>query len=553
MEELQSNLAEREYELKALKYIARIQNVISDINDIQINILEYLQAIFKAEHVLLTIITKDNPNQVLMKHLAHNHKWASQNLVNLEKGVIWQSIFSKKVTEILSKKPNPIYDTQFEMIEGLTVRSLLCIPLLADRKTLGVVTLLNYAGAPMPPQRLDLLSCLTTALANALRNYDTLQELKRTNADLENNRWELMNSRNTLRALFDSIPASMYIVDPDYILVAINMSRADRAKLPPAKLVGNKCYQILFGENEPCMHCRALETLNTGNPTNRILRKWIDKDSFIEWEVTTYPIYNQEDHPIQVILVENDVTEKRYLEANLIQNEKLAAVGQLAAGVAHEINNPLAAIIANAQVLIREIPRENKDIHDSLQLIEIAGTRASQVVKNLLGFARKEEYDFARIDINETIHNALTLVQHEINSRPLVISLDLKENLPPAVASKDHLQGVWVNLIMNAIDAIDPEPGEITIHTDYRDKEYLISVTDNGKGIAADKLERIFEPFYTTKSAGHGTGLGLSVCNRIVKKHGGVISAESSLGKGTRFSVTLPSAPLSKVTGSLSG
>ena len=553
MEEMQSNLAEREYELKALKYIARIQNVISDINDIQLNIMEYLQSVFKTEHIILTIITKDNPNQVLMKYLGSKHKWSKQELVNLEKGIIWQSIFSKKVTEILSRKPNPVYDTQFESIKGFTARSILCVPLLTDGRILGVVTLLNYPGAPLTPERLDFLSCLTTALANAIRNYDMLQELKRSNADLETSRWELLNSRNTLRALFDSIPASMYIIDAEYILIAINKSRADRAKLPPPRLVGNKCYQILFGENEPCMHCRAMETFNSGNQTSRILRKWVDKETFIEWEISTYPINDQDERPVQVILAENDVTEKRYLEANLIQSEKLAAVGQLAAGVAHEINNPLAAIIANAQLLIREIPHENKDAHDSLQLIEIAGTRASQVVKNLLGFARKEEYDFARIDINETIQNALSLVQHEINSRPLVISLSFKENMPPAVASKDHLQGVWVNLLMNAIDAIDPQPGEIIINTDFHDKEYLISFTDNGKGIPADKLERIFEPFYTTKSAGQGTGLGLSVCNRIVKKHGGVIIAESSVGKGSRFSVTLPTAPLSKVTGSLSG
>jgi two-component system NtrC family sensor kinase len=235
----------------------------------------------------------------------------------------------------------------------------------------------------------------------------------------------------------------------------------------------------------------------------------------------------------------------------LIQSEKLAAVGQLAAGVAHEINNPLAAIIANAQILLRETSPDDKDIRESLELIELAGSRASQVVKNLLGFARKEDYDFVRLDINETIQNAISLVQHEINSRQLKINLNLKDDLPPAVASKDHIQGVWINLLMNAIDAIDLSPGQITISTDYQNKEFKIVIEDNGKGIPPDKLARIFEPFYKTKSAGKGTGLGLSVCNRIIKKHSGEISAESVLGQGSKFVVTLPGAVSFKVTGSL--
>jgi signal transduction histidine kinase len=134
-------------------------------------------------------------------------------------------------------------------------------------------------------------------------------------------------------------------------------------------------------------------------------------------------------------------------------------------------------------------------------------------------------------------------VQHEINSHPIQIELELEDNLPRLNGSKEHLQGVWINLVMNAIDAFEDQPGLVVISTQYVNDEFRIIIADNGKGIPAEKLTRIFEPFYTTKEAGKGTGLGLSLCHRTVKQHGGIITAESKIGKGTKFIVTLPAAP----------
>jgi two-component system NtrC family sensor kinase len=443
------------------------------------------------------------------------------------------------------------FNSEIDSAPGLDVQHICSIPIITDDKIYGGINLLNYQASPLSKERMDLLECFVSALGNTMHTNEVFQTLRTKNTTLETGRLEILSSRNTLRALFDNLPVSIYIVDRTYNLLAINKSRADRANLSPNDMVGFKCYEKLFGLKDVCSGCRVIDTLTTGRQTSRIQRHWIDDEQYMEWEVSTFPINNEKKRAIQSIVLEQDITEKRNLEANLIQSEKLAAVGQLAAGVAHEINNPLAAIIANAQILLRETSPDDKDIRESLELIELAGSRASQVVKNLLGFARKEDYDFVRLDINETIYNAISLVQHEINSRQLKINLNLKEDLPPAVASKDHIQGVWINLLMNAIDAIDLSPGEITISTDYRNKEFKIVIEDNGKGIPPDKLARIFEPFYTTKSAGKGTGLGLSVCNRIIKKHAGEISAESVLGQGAKFVVTLPGAVSFKVTGSL--
>ncbi len=373
-----------------------------------------------------------------------------------------------------------------------------------------------------------------------MKNYDLVRHQKIDNANLEAWRWELMQSRNTLRAMFDSIPTSIYIVDGKYKIVAINNSRSIRAEQKPSSLVGHICYEVLYNHSQPCQGCRVNETFLAKKSTIRTDRQWIKNDQITDWEISTYAILDELDEPSQVIIFEQDVTQEKRLEANLIQSEKLAAVGQLAAGVAHEINNPLSAVIANAQLLRRDLPVDSVDARESVELIEIAGLRASQVVRNLMGFARKEQYDFVAIDLNETVLNALSLVKHELTSRSMEINTNLQEDLPMIHASKDHLQSVWINIILNALDSMESGKGVIQISTTYLDDEFKVRFSDNGAGIPPDKVTKIFEPFFTTKDPGRGTGLGLSICHRIVKQHGGFIQVDSLTGTGTSFTISLP-------------
>jgi signal transduction histidine kinase len=216
----------------------------------------------------------------------------------------------------------------------------------------------------------------------------------------------------------------------------------------------------------------------------------------------------------------------------------------LAAGVAHEINNPLSAVIANSQLLQREIPLENTDTHESLKLIETAGLRASQVVRNLLGFARKEQYEFLPIDLNETLHNAISLTKHELLSRQVNVTYKLGQNLPLINASKDHIQSVWINIILNALDSMVEGKGELKLTSKFVNNEFTVTIADNGEGIPPDRVSRIFEPFFTTKAPGRGTGLGLSVCHRIIKQHGGYIQVDSLVDEGTKFTIVLPQNPV---------
>ena len=242
-------------------------------------------------------------------------------------------------------------------------------------------------------------------------------------------------------------------------------------------------------------------------------------------------------------MVWQDRTEERRLENSLMQAGKLAAIGQLAAGVAHEINNPLTAIKANAQMLQMFISPDDEN-YESVELISQASERAEKVVRGLLDFSRQAQYDFELTDVNESMLQALSLVSYQMTSTNVNVVLELAEDLPPVKASWQHLQSVWLNMLINARDALQDSDMERKVDVITRldpNGDYIqVLVEDNGRGMTEAEQAHIFEPFYTTKAPGQGTGLGLATSHRIIEQHGGEISVLSKPGIGTTFVIRFP-------------
>lgn len=528
----------------ALHMIAAILASDLELDEIQKAMVAGIRQILDCEVGCLSL-TNERGGRILKKVLGEGSEWQFQTNQKLEGGVLEECLRSRQSIRLDSPAANLELRDALEKALKLTLRSFVCAPLLAGDQPIGMIEMINKRGGPFTPYDQELLNLLATSVADAIHNKRLIQQLKVVNTDLQANQAELLNSRNTLRALFDNIPASIYIVDRAYSLRAVNWSRAQRTQSRPNQLVTRCCYEALFGRLDPCPGCRVAETLSQGESTRRASRRKETGGEELDWEIGTYPIFDENGQVQQAIVLEEDRTERIRLEASLAQSEKLAAVGQLAAGVAHEINNPLTAVIANAQLLQRSLPPDS-DLQESVDLIVIAGGRAAQVVRNLLDFARKEQYRLEPTDINETIRKALSLVQHEILSRSITLTFTPEEGFPRILASGDHLQGVWLNLLLNALDAFEGKPGEITITTHRQDDGIQVVFDDDGKGISPEFLPRIFEPFFTTKSPGRGTGLGLSVCHQIIKQHGGTILVDSKPGKGTTFTVVLPITPFSR-------
>jgi two-component system NtrC family sensor kinase len=292
--------------------------------------------------------------------------------------------------------------------------------------------------------------------------------------------------------------------------------------------------------------------------------RWLGEDHLPrEWDISAFPIPGAKAGSARAVVVWQDRTEERRLESSLMQAGKLAAIGQLAAGVAHEINNPLTAIKANAQMLQMVISPDD-DNYESVELIAKASERAEKVVRGLLDFARQVQYDFEPIDVNESILQALDLVAYQMTSANINVMLDLAEVLAQVQASWQHLQSVWLNLLINARDALQESAlqesalqesalqesalqktegkRQVTVITrpDPGGDYIQVLVEDNGRGMSEAELAHIFEPFYTTKAPGQGTGLGLATSHRIIEQHKGDINVISVPGEGTTFVIRLP-------------
>ncbi|HEX8367079.1 MAG TPA: ATP-binding protein [Pyrinomonadaceae bacterium] len=234
----------------------------------------------------------------------------------------------------------------------------------------------------------------------------------------------------------------------------------------------------------------------------------------------------------------DDIEQLQKLNEQLIRTEKLAAMGTLAAGVAHEVNNPLASISSLIQMLQR---RENLDAEtkEKLKLISTQITRITQVTRDMMDFARARPAAKSSIDVNAILQTSLRLASFDKAFQHLHLKTDLNENLPKVFADGDQLEQVFLNLLLNARDAM-PEGGELSVKTFRRDGSIAVRIDDSGNGIEEKNLKKIFDPFFSTKPTGEGTGLGLAVCYGIVTAHNGKIEVESNGSGGTCFLVTLP-------------
>jgi two-component system NtrC family sensor kinase len=240
--------------------------------------------------------------------------------------------------------------------------------------------------------------------------------------------------------------------------------------------------------------------------------------------------------------------EKAILDASLMQSSKMAALGKMAAGIAHEVNNPLAVIKEKVgwvkDLLVEEdiAKSENfKEFQDAMTKIENHVERAKKVIHRLLGFARRMEPVEEKVDINKILSETIGFLENDARYKNIEIKTNFSEKLPETISDSSQIQQVFLNILNNAVDAIGKD-GEIQIRTNcvLKDKEIVVCISDNGPGIPNEMLQRIFDPFFTTKEVGRGTGLGLAISYSIVEKLGGRIMVASEPGKGATFTIYFP-------------
>jgi two-component system NtrC family sensor kinase len=263
---------------------------------------------------------------------------------------------------------------------------------------------------------------------------------------------------------------------------------------------------------------------------------------------TVVALRNRDGHVTHFVGVERDITDELKVRDQLVHSERLSAIGELVAGVAHEINNPLQTIVGCVELMIEERRAAGQD--RDLELVRQEASRAGQIVRNLLAFVRRSSPERSTADLNQIARAAAHLREHQLALRSISLTLELHPGMLPVLVNREEIQQVVLNLVLNAEHAIGDAPGAIIIRTNATKHAHTLQIIDDGPGISAQLQGRVFEPFFTTKEVGKGTGLGLSIALGIATAHGGVLELCPTERRGACFQLTLPAhAPVAPAEG----
>lgn len=490
--------------------------------------------------------------------------------------------FGQQLTGWMLKNRKPLLindlhqDDRFRTVapSDFPIHSLLSVPLRAKGQMVGLLNVFNKRGdGGFTKEDQRLLSIIASQSSQIVENARLYEELQRRSTDLE-------DSEKKYRALMQGAAEAIFLASVvNQRIVEVNGRAEAMTGRPRERLLGRSLSQVLPVEafDEP----ETLERMSGGDDI-RVTFPLGEASEKRYYDLSATLVSYAGKRLIQVICL--DVTEREKLadhlrdhaeelereveaatldlrasQAKLVQQEKMAALGKLVAGVAHEMNTPIGTINSNADTLARslmvvrgivsdesapDIIRDNKRLQQVLSLLEdiarinkLACERIVSIVGSLRNFARLDEADLQIADLHEGLDSTLTLVHHEIKNRVEVI----REygDIPPIRCHPNQINQVFMNLLVNASQAIR-EQGEIRIRT-FRDGDTVkVQISDSGVGIPPEHLTKIFDPGFTTKGVGVGTGLGLSICFKIAQDHGGGIDVESEVGRGSTFTVWLP-------------
>jgi len=353
-------------------------------------------------------------------------------------------------------------------------------------------------------------------------------------SSLEQKALEIARLKDFSENIVESLNVGVLAVDLGGMVESWNTRMEQLFSVKRQDAVGRQLRALLPEELAAEIAARRDEEQITGIYKQRLHHQ----GKFLTLNVSITPLVSKSGERIGRLLLFDDVTQRERMEEQMTQTEKLTSLGLLAAGVAHEVNTPLAVISNYIQMLAKQMPNDDPR-HAIIDKIVKQTFRASEIVNNLLNFSRTGAAELADIDVNRVVEETLSLVAHPLKTSQIHVVKQLGESLPPVRGSANKLQQVFLNLFLNARDAM-PAGGMLEVRTAVHNGSVEVEVADTGAGIPREHIHRIFDPFFTTKSNGRGTGLGLSVSYGIIKEHAGKIDVRSTPGKGTSFHVEFP-------------
>jgi len=413
-----------------------------------------------------------------------------------------------------------------EVMRALGIKSILIVPLLSRGSPVGILAFHQTKSRRVFSESDKQLALwLGYQAATAIENARLFARVDRARQE-----WELS---------FNAISDAIFIVDDEATITQANEPAAKLVGRPLPELIGQRYSRVIYGCDEIPDTCVLAELLRSGQPARAEASELLVEGVY---QVSVYPLRDAQGEVQGAVSILHDVTVEQRLRQQLLHAEKLSSLGQTIAGVAHELNNPLQAVVGYSE-LLRASGKMSEESQQDVDRIYDAGQRAARIVRNLLTFARKHDRQKEEIDLNQSISSVLNLLTNQLEMMHVAIVANLGDDLPSCYADRHQLQQVWHNLILNAEQAMlkAHDGGVLAIRSFLKDVDTLrVEFTDDGPGIPKKIMGRIFDPFFTTKKVGEGTGLGLAVCFGIVRAHGGKIWAESANGNGSTFVIELP-------------
>ncbi len=427
---------------------------------------------------------------------------------------------------------------------GGTTATLAVRRLAAGTRRLGALVV--RTDLPLGDEALLAITTIANILAPELSRAEQMRHLE---VEVETRTRQIEDERRFTEQIIDSLPVGLYVIDREYRVQAWNRTREIGLQgISREQALGRTIFEILHRAPAEALRKEFDEVFRTG----RIQQFNLESKNSGEnraFRITKIPMRLSDAAITHVITIGEDITDWNAAQSRFAQSEKLAAIGQLAAGVMHEVNNPLATISACAESLGLRMDDMRRDgavvpaqTGEFLSIIDQEVQRCKRIVDGLLDFSRPKGAEKETVHVNQVVEQSVFLIKHHARFKKLQLQTLLEPELPLVHASAEQLVQVFMALLINAADAMEHE-GTITIRTRRGisgGEAVIAEVIDEGQGIARGDLARIFDPFFTTKAPGRGTGLGLSICYGIITEHGGRIEVDSAVGAGSTFRVLLP-------------
>jgi PAS domain S-box-containing protein len=377
-----------------------------------------------------------------------------------------------------------------------------------------------------------------------------LQEaLRESQAETRQLLKEAQEDKAFLETIVNGIEDHMMVIDLDYRIVEVNRALLKMLELTRDEVVGKHCYEVSHHLQEPCTSpdhtCPLKETVATGKPASA-MHVHFDKDGRERYlHVVCHPLFDEKGKIRGVVDLSRDITPE-ITHTRMLHEDKIASLGKLSASVVHEINNPLTGILSSVRMIKRLMEKESMgqdDLNSMKKHAEMVYNeilRVGKTVSSLLPFSRRTPPEFKAVDLNQLLAETLALTEHQMRLQDIKVETRFAPDLLPIKADPGKIKQVFLNLLLNAQDAMT-KGGTLTLVTrNTRSQEAMVLIADTGPGIPKEKISEIFEPFYTTKAGGLGAGLGLAVVQGIIGDHQGVIRVHSVVGRGTCFTIRLP-------------